>query len=123
MLKNPQASILISSYNKGNYLEQCIKSCLSQTQKNIEVVLLVNHSNDKTNVILKKFSKKIKILKKKRISKFPALNQIDLLTKAFKVSKGSGSNCFIEHPTCNFSMSTDITSKSCFSPMLNISSG
>ena len=38
MLKNPQASILISSYNKGNYLEQCIKSCLSQTQKNIEVV-------------------------------------------------------------------------------------
>ena len=52
MLKNPQASILISSYNKGNYLEQCIKSCLSQTQKNIEVVLLDNHSNDKTNVCL-----------------------------------------------------------------------
>ena len=51
MLKNPQASILISSYNKGNYLEQCIKSCLSQTQKNIEVILLDNHSNDKTNVV------------------------------------------------------------------------
>ena len=84
MLKNPQASILISSYNKGNYLEQCIKSCLSQTQKNIEVVLLDNFSNDKTNVVLKKFSKKVKILKKKRISKFPALNQIDLLNKAFK---------------------------------------
>ena len=89
MLKNPQASILISSYNKGNYLEQCIKSCLSQSHKNIEVILLDNHSNDKTNVVLKKYSKKIKILKKKRISKFPALNQIDLLTKAFKVSKGS----------------------------------
>ena len=53
MLKNPQASILISSYNKGNYLEQCIKSCLSQTQKNIEVVLLDNYSNDKTIKILK----------------------------------------------------------------------
>ena len=83
MLKNPQASILISSYNKGNYLEQCIKSCLSQSHKNIEVILLDNHSNDKTNVVLKKYSKKIKILKKKRISKFPALNQIDLLIKAF----------------------------------------
>ena len=70
MLKNPQASILISSYNKGNYLEQCIKSCLSQTQKNIEVVLLDNYSNDKTNVVLKKFSKKVKILKKKRIVNF-----------------------------------------------------
>ena len=89
MLKNPQASILISSYNKGNKLEQCIKSCLSQSHQNIEVILLDNHSNDKTNVVLKKFSKKIKILKKKRISKFPALNQIDLLNKAFKVSKGS----------------------------------
>ena len=89
MLKKPRASILISSYNKGNYLEQCIKSCLSQTYKNIEVVLLDNDSNDNTNIILKKFSKKIKILKKKRISKFPALNQIDLLAKAFKVSKGS----------------------------------
>ena len=89
MLRNPRASILITSYNKGNYLEQCIKSCLSQSYKNIEVILLDNHSNDKTNVVLKKFSKKIKILKKKRISKFPALNQIDLLSKAFKVSKGS----------------------------------
>ncbi len=89
MLKNLRASILISSYNKGNYLEQCIKSCLSQSYKNIEVILLDNHSNDQTNKVLKKFSKKIKILKKKRISKFPALNQIDLLAKAFQVSKGS----------------------------------
>ena len=62
MLKNPQASILISSYNKGNYLEQCIKSCLSQTQKNIEVILLDNHSNDKTNAVLKKFSTKIVVV-------------------------------------------------------------
>lgn len=89
MLKNPQASILISSYNKGNYIEQCIKSCLSQTYKNVEIVLLDNCSNDKTNEILKKFSNKVKILKKNRISKYPALNQIDLLVKAFNVSKGS----------------------------------
>ncbi len=89
MLKNPQASILISSYNKGNFLEQCIRSCLTQTYKNIEIILLDNYSNDKTDIILKKFSNKIKILKKKRISKYPALNQIDLLAKAFKASKGS----------------------------------
>ena len=41
---------------------------------------------EKLYLSLKKFSKKIKILKKKRISKFPALNQVDLLAKAFKVS-------------------------------------
>ena len=37
-------------------------------------------------------------------------------------SNGSGDNCLIEQPTCNFSMSTLITFKSCFSPILNISS-
>ena len=32
-------------------------------------------------------------------------------------------NCLIEHPTCNFSLSTEITFKSCFSPILKTSSG
>ena len=30
-------------------------------------------------------------------------------------SKGSGDSCFIEQPTCCFSLSTEITFKSCFS--------
>ena len=34
------------------------------------------------------FKKKIRIFKKKRISNFPALNQIDLIQNAFKKSKG-----------------------------------
>tara|TARA_Y100001970_G_scaffold226984_1_gene280794 strand:- start:524 stop:1303 length:780 start_codon:yes stop_codon:yes gene_type:complete len=88
-MKKPLVSILISSYNKGNYIEECINSCLNQTYKNFEIILLDNFSNDKTNRILKKFSKQIKILRRKKISKFPSLNQIDLLIKAFKVSKGS----------------------------------
>ena len=88
-MKKPLISILISSYNKGNYLEDCLNSCLNQSYKNCETILLDNYSNDKTSKILKKFSKQVKILKKRRISKFPSLNQIDLLTKAFKISKGS----------------------------------
>ena len=82
-------SILISSYNKGNYLEDCLNSCLKQSYKNYEIILLDNYSTDNTKHILKKFSKKIKILKKKKISIYPQMNQIDLLVKAFKVSKGS----------------------------------
>ena len=31
-------SILITSYNKGQYLEECIKSCLNQTNKNFEII-------------------------------------------------------------------------------------
>ena len=63
-MKKPLVSILISSYNKGNYIEECINSCLNQTYKNFEIILLDNFSNDKTNRVLKKFSKQIKILKK-----------------------------------------------------------
>ena len=38
-------------------------------------------------------------------------------------SKGSGESCFIEQPTCNFSLSTVMTNKSCLSPIVKISSG
>ncbi len=88
-MKKPLVSILISSYNKGNYLEECLNSCLRQSYKNCEIILLDNYSNDKTNKILKKFSQKVKILKERKVSKFPSLNQIDLLIKAYKKSKGS----------------------------------
>ena len=39
------------------------------------------------------------------------------------ISKGSGDSCFTEQPTCNFSLSTVITLRSCFSPILKTSSG
>ena len=82
-------SILISSFNKGKYLKKCLDSCLGQTEKNYEIILYDNNSTDKTSKILKKYKSKIKIFKKKRISTSPALNQIDLISNAFKKSKGS----------------------------------
>ena len=81
-------SILISSFNKGKYLKKCITSCLNQKEKNFEVILFDNYSTDNTSAILNNFKKKIRIFKKKRISNFPALNQIDLIQNAFKKSKG-----------------------------------
>ena len=81
-------SILISSFNKGKYIEKCITSCLNQKEKSFEVILFDNYSNDNTLKILSKFKDKIKIYKRKRISKSAALNQIDLINQAFKKSKG-----------------------------------
>ena len=45
-------SILISSYNKGKYIKESIESCLMQDEKNFEVILFDNFSNDETNNIL-----------------------------------------------------------------------
>ncbi len=81
-------SILISSYNKGRYIKECIESCLKQEDQNCEIILFDNNSNDGTDEILVDYQKKIKICKSERISNFPALNQIDLLEKAYKISNG-----------------------------------
>ena len=58
-------SILISSYNKGKYIEKCINSCIDQNSMNFEIILFDNCSTDNTSKILKKFKNKIKIFKKK----------------------------------------------------------
>ena len=82
-------SILISSYNKGEYIENCINSCLNQSEKNIEIILFDNESIDESNKILKKYEDRITIVRKKRSTSSPALNQIDLIFSAFKISSGS----------------------------------
>ena len=86
---NPLVSVIINCFNGEKYLEECLSSILNQSYKNCEIILLDNYSNDKTNKILKKYSKQVKVLKKRKVSKFPSLNQIDLLIKAYKISKGS----------------------------------
>ena len=80
-------SILISNYNKSNYIIDCINSCINQSYKNIEIILSDNSSTDDS---LKKISnyKNIKILNSPRITNFPATNQIATLLKAFSFSKG-----------------------------------
>ena len=47
-------SILITSFNKGKYLDECIKSCLNQSEKNFEIIVCDNYSDDNSNSIFKK---------------------------------------------------------------------
>ena len=88
-------SILISSYNKGNYLEKCILSCLNQKYKDYEVILIDNESTDKTESILKKYREHIIIRSEPKISKYSPVNQIDILNKALIISSGE-IICFLD---------------------------
>lgn len=81
-------SILITSYNKDQYIEETINSCLNQTEKDYEIILYDNHSTDKTNLLIKRYSEKILINKKQKKSEYAAINQIDLLREAFQKSSG-----------------------------------
>jgi glycosyltransferase involved in cell wall biosynthesis len=88
-------SILISSYNKGPYIEKCLQSCLKQSDQDFELILIDNFSNDNTDLILKKYDANIIIKKEKKVSNYSAVNQLDLLKKAFSESSGD-IICFLD---------------------------
>ena len=58
----PVVSVIVPVYNVEEYLERCIDSILSQTMKNIELILLDDGSQDDSYKIMKKYA-----LKDKRI--------------------------------------------------------
>ena len=58
-------SILITSFNKENYIEECIRSCLKQDYTDKEIILMDNCSEDSSENIFDKYRTKIKIIKKK----------------------------------------------------------
>ena len=55
-------SILISAYNIENYIRKCIETCLEQTYKDYEIIVVNDCSTDKTKEILEEYSDKIKII-------------------------------------------------------------
>jgi len=88
-MKKNFVSILITNYNKSNYLKKTINSCLIQGFKDKEILVFDDCSTDNSLKILKNF-KNIKVIKN-NIKKFKSspLNQIHGLCQLFKISKGS----------------------------------
>ena len=52
----PLVSIIINCFNGETYLHDCIKSVLSQTYKNWEIIFWDNQSNDKSAEIFKSYN-------------------------------------------------------------------
>ena len=82
-------SILITSYNKYNYLRKTLNYVIKQDFKNYEIIVFDDHSTDGSVDLIKSF-KKIKLIrnKKPKIKFAPLLNQNNAIVEAFKVSKG-----------------------------------
>ena len=59
MKKNkPLISIILPVHNSSQYLKECIKSLLSQSYKNIEILAIDDDSKDDSYKTLRKFAKK-----------------------------------------------------------------
>ena len=88
-MNNTKVSILISNFNKGSYIRECINSCLKQKYDNLEIIVIDNNSTDNSLKILNEFSHKIRIEVKNRVSPIGSRNQTDILVHAFKISSGN----------------------------------
>ena len=54
----PLVSIIITNYNKSNFLLESVRSCLKQTYKNKEIIFFDDKSNDGSLEKIRKFKKK-----------------------------------------------------------------
>ncbi len=57
-MKKPLVSIIVPSYNSGEFIEKCLESIKTQSYKNIELIVVDNFSKDKTFETAKKYTKK-----------------------------------------------------------------
>ena len=55
-LSEPLVSVLTPVYNGGSFLDACVRSVLSQTYKNFELVIVDNHSTDDTAAIAARYA-------------------------------------------------------------------
>lgn len=72
----PKVSIVLPTYNGAKYIRKSIDSCLNQTYKNIELIIVDDCSTDETPEIIKSYKdKRIKYVRHKKNKGLPyALN-------------------------------------------------
>lgn len=59
---NPLVSIVIPVHNGEKYIKESIDSCLNQTYKNIEIIVVDDKSEDNTLKILKEYGQKLTVI-------------------------------------------------------------
>ena len=82
------ASVIIVNFNNAKYLTDSLKSVFNQSYKHKEVIVVDDFSTDNSIEVLKKFKKKIKLIKIKKKTKFGSFNQINSYYQGYLKSKG-----------------------------------
>lgn len=62
-MENKLVSIITPVYNGEKYIEECIKSVLNQSYKNIEMIIIDDGSTDNSENIIKKYTKSFPFIK------------------------------------------------------------
>jgi glycosyltransferase involved in cell wall biosynthesis len=59
-MEKDKVSVIIPTYNSEDYINEAIKSVLSQTYKNYEIIIVDDGSSDNTATLLKKYQGRLK---------------------------------------------------------------
>ena len=54
---SPSVTILIPCYNGAKYLQRCLDSCINQTYKNLEILIVNDGSKDNSQAIIESYIK------------------------------------------------------------------
>jgi glycosyltransferase involved in cell wall biosynthesis len=73
-MEQVKISVLIPTYNRSNYIAECLESILSQTIKPFEVIVIDDGSSDDTATVLQAYRDRIIYLRKENGGKPSALN-------------------------------------------------
>ena len=60
--KTPKVSVIITCYNLGAYVKECVESVLNQKYKNFELIIVNDCSTDDTKNVIEKYSSHAKII-------------------------------------------------------------
>lgn len=69
MTKTPKVSVIVPVYNVEKYIEECLKSLINQTLKDIEIICIDDCGTDNSMAIVEKYAKqdnRIKIIRHKK---------------------------------------------------------
>lgn len=83
--ENPKVSIVVPAYNTEKYIFKCLLSLISQTLKEIEIIVVNDGSTDGTPFVIKKFSDadgRIKVINQSNLKQGAARNN------GTKIAKG-----------------------------------
>src|SRR5262249_9172120 len=74
MSTSPYASIIITNYNYGRFLEQAVESALGQTYPRTEVIIVDDGSTDNSREILAGYARHIQVILKQNGGQASAFN-------------------------------------------------